>query len=339
MVINFTEIIIRISIIYVLIILGLVLRLFLKDPDNSAIITYSTKLILNILFPFIVISSILNANFNSIFAIFLSIFFCLIVIFSAIFSVLLYSRIRSIPNQTLGSLFLAVSFPNSVFLPFPLILILIGPQGLITATLFAVTVIVIQNSLGSYLGIKYGSKDHSYGSLDFKKIIKKILIFPPTFSMLIGFFFKIVFDPDTFANFLSFLPFSTNQINFTINGINWISLILALLLIGLTFNLSFHSLNNRFLSFVSIFRLIIAPFFGILFLILIYFFIFPSEPVNVDFVVPLLIQAFSGPAIINIAFAKEFFLDVESESIYITILTLLSLLILPFLIISVFILI
>ena len=329
---NFLEILFRISVIYGLILLGSIVRSLMKDPDNSSLNKYLTKIILTIFFPYLVISSILNIDTNSFFIVFLSIFFCLVVIFSGFLSVLLYSHFRSIPDQTLGSMFLAVSFPNSVFLPFPLILILIGIQGLTTATLFAVTIIIIQNTLGSFLAIKYGSQDQRHSSLDFTKIIKKVLLFPPTLSMLVGFSLKIIFQPDSFVDFFSFLPFSSNQLNSVTDSISWISLIFALLLVGLTFNLSFSSLGNRFLLSTSFFRLIIAPIAGLLFLLIVYNFLFPLEVAQSQFIIPLIIQAFSGPAIINIAFSKEFSLDVESESVYITIITLFSLFILPFLV-------
>ena len=333
---NFLEILFRISIIYGLILFGSIIRSFMRDPDNSPLNAYLTKIILTVFFPYLVISSILNIDTNSFFIIFLSIFFCLVVVFSGFVSVFLYSRIHSIPDPTLGSMFLAVSFPNSIFLPFPLILILIGIQGLTTATLFAVTIIIVQNTFGSYLAIKYGSQNQIQISLDFNKIIKKVLLFPPTLSMLIGFSLKILFQPVSFVDFFSFLPFSSNEINSVTNGISWISLVFALLLVGLTFNLSFKSLNNRFLLSTSFFRLLIAPIAGMLFLGIVYIFFFPSEVAQSQFIIPLIIQAFSGPAIINIAFSKEFSLDMESESVYITIITLFSLFILPFLVLFAF---
>jgi predicted permease len=329
------EIVFRIGFIYLLILIGLFLRFFLKDPDNSPLNKILSKIILRIFFPFLVISSILNVTINSFFIVFISISFCLVVIFAGYLSVFLYSRFNSIPSPTLGSIFLAVSFPNSIFLPFPLILMLIGPQGLLSATLFAVTIIVVQNSLGSYIGIYYGSSDSSSHQFHLRTIFKKILVFPPALSMIIGFLLKIHFQPTSFENFVSFLPLSLPDISFLINVVSWLSLILALLLVGLTFNISVKSLNNRFLISTSVFRLIFSPFVGILFLFLIYQFIFPLEVFNIEIILPLLIQAFSGPAIINIAFSKEFSLDVPSQSVYITFITLFSLILLPFLVIFV----
>ena len=330
---NLFEIFFRISIIYVLIATGSFLRHLSSDPDNSILIKYLTKIILTIFFPFLVISSILNVSIDSFSIVIISILFSLVVMGVGLFSVFTYSRFKSIPDQTLGSMFLAVSFPNSVFLPFPLILMLVGPQGLISATLFAVTVIIVQNSLGSYLAIKFGHHLDPSASLHFKDIFKKVVYFPPTLSMIAGFIIKIFFQPSSFASFFSFLPFSSGQINFSINGISWISLVLALILVGLTFNLSFTSLHNRFLTPTAIFRLISAPIVAIVFLFFTYEIFFPAQSLKSDFAIPLVIQAFSGPAIINIAFSKQFGLDVESESMYITVITLLSLLIIPLIVV------
>ena len=330
---NFTEIVIRIFIIYALILIGSFCRSLLKDPDNSSLNKYLTKVILYIFFPFLVISSIINVNFDSVFIVFISVLFSLVVMFAGFLAVFLYSRLRSIPNKTLGSLFLAISFPNSIFLPFPLILLIIGPAGLLSATLFAVTVTIIQNSLGTYTAIKLGSNGSTQSSFHVSDLVKKIFFFPPTLSMLAGFFLKFTFSPSSFASLFSFLPFNSTLITSSIDLISWISLICALFLVGLTFKLTIHSLSNRFLVPASFFRLGFAPLTAISFLVVSWFFLPPSVSLTSVIVVPLVIQAFSGPAIINIAFAKEFALDVESESIYITILTLISLLLLPFLII------
>ena len=329
---NFFEIFFRIAIIYALIATGSILRKFSSDPDNSPAIKYLNKIILDFFFPFLVISSIVNVSFNSLFIVFLSVLFSTVIVFSGMTAVFLYSRFRKIPNTILGSMFISVSFPNSVFLPFPLILILIGPEGLISATLFAVTIILFQNSIGSYLALRYGEVVDSSSALNLPSLFKKIFLFPPTLAMFVGFILKIILDSYSFADIFFSLQVSPADFTFVLDGFNWIALILALILVGLTFNVSFSSLRNRFLLETSIFRLIVAPFFGFLFLLII-FVLFPSEPVQSTYLIPIIIQAFSGPAIINIAFAKEFGLDVETESTYITIITLLSLFFLPLLVI------
>ena len=331
---NLFEIAFRFVGIYSLIASGCILRGFSIDPDNSIAIKFLTKFILVILFPYLVISAILNLTSDSLSTFVLSVLFCLVVIFSGMIAVILYSHFHPISNPMLGSMLLAVSFPNSIFLPFPLILMLIGPQGLLSATIFAVTIIIIQNSVGSYLAIKFGSPDAEHASLDMVRIAKKVFLFPPMLSMIIGFVIKILFHPDSFAGLFSFLPFSTDQINFVSNSINWFSLIFALLLVGLTFNFTISSLKNRFLLSTSDFRLFVGPLSAIIFISLIYILFTPAEILKQEFIIPILIQAFSGPAIVNIAFAKEFSLDIESESVYITIITLLSLLFLPFLVVT-----
>lgn len=329
---NFFEIFFRIAIIYALIATGSILRRLSSDPDNSPAIKYLNKIILDFFFPFLVISSIVTVSFNSLFIVVLSVLFAIVIVFSGLTAVFLYSRFRKIPNTILGSMFISVSFPNSVFLPFPLILILIGPEGLISATLFAVTIILFQNSIGSYLALSYGEAVDSSSKLDLPSLFKKIFFFPPTLAMFIGFILKILSNSYSFDNMVSSLHVSQAFFSLVLDGFNWAALILALILVGLTFNVSFSSLRNRFLFETSFIRLVIAPISGFLFLILIYV-LFPAEPVLPIYVIPIMIQAFSGPAIINIAFAKEFGLDVETESTYITIITLLSLFFLPLLVI------
>lgn len=328
---NFIDILFRITIIYFLIAFGQILRHFTADPDNSHAISYLTKIILDLFFPFLVISSILNVTVNSLFLVFFSVIFCIVIMASGFLSVFFFSRFRSISRPTLGSMFFAVSFPNSVFLPFPLILILIGSQGLISATLFAVTVIVAQNSFGSFIAFTYGKPEESI-KLTFSSLFKKIFFFPPTLAMIIGFSLKIVFQPSSFTELFSFLPFSSLQITSLVDIVSWISLILALILVGITFDMRFSSFKNRFILETTFFRLIVAPLFGILFIFLISLFFQSSGIFQRDIIIPLLIQAFSGPAIINIAFAKEFSLDLDAESMYITIVTLLALFFLPLLV-------
>ena len=336
------EIIFRISIIYILITVGYIIRTQLRDPNNSKLISYLTKIILYFFFPFLILSSILNAQIPNQNILLITIIFCLVVMFSAFFALKFYSKTKSIPDTTLGSMYLAVTFPNSVFLPFPLILLLIGPSGLISATLFAVTIIIVQNSLGSYIGINYGTPEN-LESISFHKnslrIMKKILLFPPAFSMIVAFLIKWIFDIQNIEQLINLLPLIDLDVNLAsnlINTVNWVSLIFALILVGITFDFSYlkskdHE-KSHYLVQTTIFRLIIPPAAGLLCLILLYALLHDNSVFSEDTIIPIIIQAISGPAVINIAFSKQFNLNVGFVSLYITVITIISLIITPFII-------
>ncbi|MHA1910678.1 MAG: AEC family transporter [Candidatus Kariarchaeaceae archaeon] len=197
-------------------------------------------------------------------------------------------------------------FPNSLNLPFPIIIALIGDDGLIAASIFVVSIMILQNTLGVYIGIKYGSKENS-SKLE---IISSTFKLPLTWAIIAGILLRTfvghhTFEAESIDLIQSFLIFVT------------------LLVVG--FNLELISprklFNSASIRRVSVLRFLIAPLVAI-----IYFWIL-SYSSNV--MIPLFIQVMAPPAINNAIYAKHFGYDVKQTSQFIAVLTFVYLLFLP----------
>jgi predicted permease len=166
-----------------------------------------------------------------------------------------------------------------------------------------------------------------------KRILKKFLLFPPATALIIGLIVKIIFQPENMTDAFSWVPVTANILEGTLEGLQWIALLSSLLVVGLTFDLRISSLEGMLIKPFTVIRLIIAPFSGVLVLgFLCYLFDVPLSQVEI---IPILIQAIAGPAVINIAFSEQFGLNTNAASVYITLITFIALIwLIPVLLLS-----
>ncbi|OLS24170.1 MAG: hypothetical protein HeimC3_20670 [Candidatus Heimdallarchaeota archaeon LC_3] len=316
---------INVGIIYFSVGIGFFIRK-VSSTNKKVIQKLFTTLLLYFIFPFLIITSILNAQFSTdLVEIIFVIIFSFVVMLSGVVIIWLYLRSKDIKSDQRATTILCTGFPNSIFLPFPIIILIIGEPGIIYATFFAIGFTMIYNTLGAWIAIKnskkFDKKDQKYIS----NMVKKILFFPPTFFLLIGMLIKLVFKPKNTLSLLTWIPIDLFLISEIITFLSNLSLLLALIVVGLTFEMSFDSLKNINLLESSIVRLLIAPTIGLLTIFVgIYF----GLSITRIIAIPIMIQAISGPAVANIAFADAFGLKTEIASTYITVITALSLIIL-----------
>jgi predicted permease len=140
---NPLELLFRVSLIYLGIIIGILLKNYLFNNEEGP-----ARLIIQVLlytiFPFLVLSAVFNADItsNSLILVF-TVIFTTIVVCSGLIAVWWYTKAHPLENHTKGSAYMTVGFPNSIFLPFPLIIMLFGIDGLVTATIMAVTILIL----------------------------------------------------------------------------------------------------------------------------------------------------------------------------------------------------
>lgn len=313
----FIELIETLSIIYIVIALGILWRFsrFYKPEYGK----WFTQIVFWIFFPISIISSFAKIESFAGEVIILVTFITIVIHLSSFLTMYLLSRNR--PTEETGSLVLCSTFPNALLFPFPIILAIAGSEALFYATIFVFVAMVLRNSFGLALGIRFqpqNSKDSDTDEriqrLNYKKAFIDLLKFPPFLALVLGFLIHAIIGPQAIAS-IPGLDIAKD-----------ISLYGALLLVGVSFQdlQQLHPRNfiSKDVSQVAFARFLVSPL-----VLLIMVFLLPMTSIMV---IPLLIQSMAPPAISNIIYGKFFRFNDSQISLLITSLTVFALLILPF---------
>ncbi|TFG10212.1 hypothetical protein EU534_01250 [Candidatus Heimdallarchaeota archaeon] len=242
-----------------------------------------------------------------------------------------------LPCQTIGAEISTTGFMTALFFPFPIIIgIMSGDmlaEGLLAASLYLIVQTIYRNTLGVFLGLHYGSTGHR----SIWRIVRGLLLFPPTIGMVIGLILRFSIGQITIAHYLS--DFVTTDIlsltnlntqsqgffslgdHIAVQVFQDISMVIMLALVGLSFKLPKKEEWKK----VALLRQSIARFGGGLLVVVILFFL----PIPAGMVVAMTIQSLAPPAVANTAYSKYFNLDEVVTSRSIALLTLIALIVLP----------
>ncbi|MFX1253150.1 MAG: AEC family transporter [Promethearchaeota archaeon] len=320
----FLDLIGRLSIIYIGIIAGFILNKTRLSSDYWK--GKITKLNIIVIFPITIFFALVGMSISADFLIIAQILLFAFLIHSIgyIWSVFANSLwLSNRPNTTKGAITQVSTFPNAFFYPFPIILALVGEEGLFSATLFLIVALILRNSLGIMIGSQYSSDQHQ---ISLKEVARKVLLFPPFLAMVVSVIFLIIFGSQDFSNVI------------IVSWIKNIATFSALIMIGLTIrppessknpNNNENPVNESSIVETRLFeqltpaigRFVICP---VIALVLVFIFGFPGL-----FAIPLLIQAASPPAVNNIIYSEFLGFDAKTVSQSITILTVVALIILP----------
>ncbi len=297
------ELAIRIATIYGGITVGFILQRWPNADKAGKWLTFAG---VNIFTPVLLV--VVMLNISEIHAIDWS-YILLLSILPCIFSLLLgWTVIRTrtdIPNQEKGAELVALTFMNALFYPFPLIIGVVGTEGLLAASIFIITQAILRNSLGVALSIHFGSD----GGKPVWKIVQEVLLFPPTLGILLGLTLRA-----TVGNI------QTSDI-VVLDIFRDVTMFIMLILVGLSFRFpKRHEWRE-----VALGRGIAARFGGGA----IGAIIISLMPLPLIAKIPLVIQSISPPAMSNIAYVRYFHLNDKITSTYITLLSLVALLFLP----------
>lgn len=295
------ELAIRIGTIYGGITVGFLLQFLKKSEKISKWLTFIG---LNILTPILLVFVMLGIENASIAWGYIVLIGFLTCAFSMIIDWLLIRKRQELTNSQKGAEISAVSFMNSLFYPFPIIIGLVGNEGLLAASIFLIVNVVLRNSLGVIIGIYYGSTEGK----SIWKIMRGMLLFPPTLGMVMGVILRLCLG-NVIPN------------NIGIDIFRDVTMFIMLALVGLKFRFP----KKQEWEEAAISRGIVTRFGGgLLATIPIFFF-----PLAIPAQVSLIVQSLSPPAVNNTAYANYFNLDGTITSRYITILTLIALILLP----------
>ena len=218
-------------------------------------------------------------------------------------------RKKEIPNDQKGAELCATGFMNGLFYPFPILIGILPKElqaeGLLAASLFLVVQMIYRNSFGLYLGIRFGTNSHK----SILKIIKDLILFPPTIGMIIGLILRFSIGQFDTSDKLAMDIFRDG------------TMVIMLILVGLGFKLP----KKEEWKQIALFRGIFSRFGGGLLTTLMIVFL----PIPLITKIPTIIQSMSPPAVANSAYAKYFGLDEVLTSRYIALLTIIALLFLP----------
>lgn len=233
----------------------------------------------------------------------------LLAILPCVFSLLLdwmAIRVRTdLSNPEKGAEIIAITFMNSLFYPFPIIIGVIGTEGLLAASIFIIAQAILRNSLGVVLSLYYGSA----GKKPIWKVVQKMVLFPPTLGVLFGLTLRLIIGNIQMSDIVVLHIFRD------------VTMFIMLALVGL----SFHFPKRTEWREIALGRGIASRFGGgAIGAAITYLF-----PLPLVAKIPLVIQSISPPAVNNIAYARYFHLDDRITSTYITLLTLVALAFLP----------
>ena len=223
------------------------------------------------------------------------------------------SGIEEISLAQKGAELTSSGFMNALFFPFPIIIGILPDhlqaEGLLAASLYLLAQTILRNSLGVYMGIHYGTNSNSGSKRSVLKILRGLILFPPTIGMIVGLILRFT------------IGFVDTSANVTADIFRDATMVLMLIIVGLSFRFP----KKEEWKEKVLFRGIISRFGGGLLSIIPIFFI----PLPLVAKIPLIIQTMAPPAVANSAYAKYFELDELLTSRFIAILTIIALIFLP----------
>jgi len=294
-------IITTISSIVIMIFLGFFLKKInlLEEKDVNSL----NKLVINVFMPCMIFHTLINADLSLIsnFT-----FLPLVPFFSAIITGLVAYFILKyfkVSKEKIWSVLVTILICNTAFLGFPINLGVFGSEGLLRAIFCDIGTLLSFLSISFILFLVFG------GSL--KNAIKRILIFPPLWAVLLGLIFN-------FLN-ISVGIIGENILYYLASG----AIPLIMISLGLSLDFSGLKWNKSFIIFTSFFKLIFFPFVA---LFIISFFKISGLEFDVA-----LIQAAMPSGMLGLVLAINYELDYRLTSdciLFTTVFSLISLTIL-----------
>lgn len=292
----------QLALFYLLILLGfLISRHYRRAPRINELFT---GLLINILLPVLIMYTFLGANANALSELPLVVFVTVFIHLSGLVMILVFRRSSTIERRRLGAEALSVTFNNGIFLPVPLILMFIGPEGIPIVALYSITQMTLFSTGGALIGSAYSE---SHASL--RKTVKKAVLFPPFIAAIIGILLLL---------FSFSLPVQLEPV-FALNGT--ITSYLSLFVVGLGLGERFRLASLREnLPPLSIRQLLVPT---ATFLLLT---IAPLSPVTKSV---LLLEAMMPPAVMTVVYSLNFGLESETAAALVTVGTVLLLPVVP----------
>jgi len=272
----------------------------LKSEDSIPL----NKIVINITIPALIFLAMYGADLSNISVLIPITLICIVTGSLCGLIIYLLSRAKGYSKKTKWTLVGTSTLFNSGFLGYPIVLGVFGANGLVKAVFYDMGSTILFLCLGIFFIILFGGK--------YTSIIKRTLLFPPLWAIILGIIANIMhFD-------LGFLP---------LNVLKYLSgAAIPVIMISLGLSLEVGGLKNYLgaASFVSMIRLIISP---IIAFSLVYFFGLSGLGGTVT-----VVEAGMPSAMLSLVLAASYDLDINAAAACIFMSTVISMITLPILI-------
>ena len=252
----------------------------LKSEDSIPL----NKIVINITIPALIFIAMYGADLSNISVLIPITLICIVTGSLCGLIIYLLSRAKGYSKKTKWTLVGTSTLFNSGFLGYPIVLGVFGASGLVRAVFYDMGSTILFLCLGIFFIILFGGK--------YTSIIKRTLLFPPLWAIILGIIANIMhFD-------LGFLP---------LNVLKYLSgAAIPVIMISLGLSLEVGGLKNYLgaASFVSMIRLIISP---IIAFSLVYFFGLSGLGGTVT-----VVEAGMPSAILSLVLAASYDLDINA---------------------------
>ena len=272
----------------------------LKSEDSIPL----NKIVINITIPALIFLAMYGADLSNISVLIPITLICIVTGSLCGLIIYLLSRAKGYSKKTKWTLVGTSTLFNSGFLGYPIVLGVFGANGLVKAVFYDMGSTILFLCLGIFFILLFGGK--------YTSIIKRTLLFPPLWAIILGIIANIMhFD-------LGFLP---------LNVLKYLSgAAIPVIMISLGLSLEVGGLKNYLgaASFVSMIRLIISP---IIAFSLVYFFGLSGLGGTVT-----VVEAGMPSAMLSLVLAASYDLDINAAAACIFMSTVISMITLPILI-------
>lgn len=264
------------------------------------------SLLMNVLLPLLVLYTLLNTSAEALAEVFPIVGIAVFAHVLGAAIMLVRLRTSKLERRAQGALILCAAYINSIFLPIPLVLILIGPEGIPIVAMFSVVQVTLLAILGPIVGSAYGGTKS-----DWKSAARKIFLFPPLLAVFlaIGLMSFDIVLPTLLSSGLSLSGTLTTY--------------LALLEVGISVGHRFSLVDARTALSAVFIRQLVVP--AIVFVLLLFMGL--SEVTTRV----LILEAMMPSAVTTVVYAAGLHLDSELTATVVTVGTILLLPAIPFL--------
>jgi len=272
----------------------------LKSEDSIPL----NKIVINITIPALIFLAMYGADLSNISVLIPITLICIVTGSLCGLIIYLLSRAKGYSKKTKWTLVGTSTLFNSGFLGYPIVLGVFGANGLVKAVFYDMGSTILFLCLGIFFIILFGGK--------YTSIIKRTLLFPPIWAIILGIIANIMHFN------LGFLP---------LNVLKYLSgAAIPVIMISLGLSLEVGGLKNYLgaASFVSMIRLIISP---IIAFSLVYFFGLSGLGGTVT-----VVEAGMPSAMLSLVLAASYDLDINAAAACIFMSTVISMITLPILI-------
>jgi predicted permease len=272
----------------------------------ASINKYVTSVLLNLLLPILILQTFMLSSLESLTELPVVIVLALAMHLLGAGVLALRFRWSSLEDRKKGALLLTVTFSNSVFLAFPLVLMFIGSVGVQIATVYAVVQMMVITTLGTAIGSAYGDS-----ALGRREMARKALLFPPFLTSVAA--ILLISVGVTIPSELDALLAVNNSV----------TTYLSLFVVGLGLHSHITGLDLRRVIEAVMVKQAVVPLFFIVFFII---FSFSSVVEQV-----MIVEALMPPAVLTVVYSAGFGLDQDCAATAVTVGTFALLPVVPLL--------